>query len=110
MRSPVIASAVVHISIDDVVSMDTSYRRRPSSTERHVYELRKHFGRSRPASSPLHLIDWEVDAVDELRMSGFKVGTPVFQEDESPEATGWKRRSIRAERDGTIYSLFYDIQ
>lgn len=107
MRSPV---QIIQLHIDDVVHLDVSYRRRPTRVQARVYAIRERFGRKRPASSPKHLIDWERDAITELKECGFTVRTPTFAEEDSPDSAGVSRRSVCAERDGSRYILFYDIQ
>lgn len=109
MRSPVLSPNVV--CIDDVIHIDTSYRVRPTRGQVHAYETRLRFGRKRPSASPRHVLDWEADAIRELTSCGFFMrGASFFVEEDSPEATGIRRRSICAERDGRRYVLFYDIK
>lgn len=91
------------VPVDTVLTLDTSYRRRPVGNEVAIYVIRRRFNRPQPAGAGRFYVHWEDAAITALAQLGYV-----------PKRTFWcdfqeGQRALHVTKDGQEVLLTYEL-
>lgn len=93
----------VVVPVDSVLTLDTSYRRRPTKNEVAIFTLRRRFNRPQAVGAARFYVHWEDAAITALAQLGYTM-VHAFWTD-----YGEEQRMLQVIKDDVKYLLIYDL-
>jgi hypothetical protein len=91
------------VPVDTVLTMDTSYRRRPKGNEVAIYAIRRRFNRPQPQGAARFYVHWEDDALTALAHLGYTARQLFWSDFQGGQ------RALHVAKDGQDFLLVYEL-